>query len=153
MRHLLCGRSTLGRPTSGSAFPGHPHPRAEQYVQRFNQPIQQISVLWANLQSAIAGAERIFGLLDTQAEVVDKPDAQAMPAIIGQVAFDHVDAAYNYEAVPHRRDLHGTGRRQRPQSNTAAGSRRGLTQQTLKVSETLRVLVFTELIDRHIEDL
>ena len=36
-----------------------------QYVQRFNQPIQQISVLWANLQSAIAGAERIFGLLDT----------------------------------------------------------------------------------------
>ena len=48
-----------------------------QYVQRFNQPIQQISVLWANLQSAIAGAERIFGLLDTQADVVDKANAQA----------------------------------------------------------------------------
>ena len=68
-----------------------------QYVQRFNQPIQQISVLWANLQSAIAGAERIFGLLDTVADVVDKADAQPMPEIIGQVAFDQVDAAYNQE--------------------------------------------------------
>ncbi len=27
-----------------------------QYVQRFNQPIQQIAVLWTNIQSAIAGA-------------------------------------------------------------------------------------------------
>ena len=68
-----------------------------QYVQRFNQPIQQISVLWANLQSAIAGAERIFGLLDTQPDVVDKADAQVMPQIAGQVTFDQVDAAYNEE--------------------------------------------------------
>ncbi len=68
-----------------------------QYVQRFNQPIQQISVLWANLQSAIAGAERIFGLLDTRADVTDKPDAQAMPEIAGRVEFDHVDASYKQE--------------------------------------------------------
>src|SRR5512142_1400155 len=33
------------------------------YVQRFNQPIQQIAVLWTNIQNAIAGAERIFGIL------------------------------------------------------------------------------------------
>src|SRR5581483_10928854 len=32
-----------------------------QYVQRFNMPIQQIAVLWTNIQSAIAGGERIFG--------------------------------------------------------------------------------------------
>ena len=37
------------------------------YVQRFNQPIQQIAVLWGNIQNAIAGAERIFGLLDGDA--------------------------------------------------------------------------------------
>jgi ATP-binding cassette subfamily B protein len=65
-----------------------------QYVQRFNQPIQQISVMWTNLQSAIAGAERIFGLLDTVPAVQDKPDAQAMPAITGRVEFDRVDAEY-----------------------------------------------------------
>ena len=39
------------------------------YVQRFNQPIQQIAVLWTNIQSAIAGAERIFGLLDEKPAV------------------------------------------------------------------------------------
>ena len=43
------------------------------YVQRFNQPIQQISTLWANLQSAVAGAERIFGILDIQPDVTDAP--------------------------------------------------------------------------------
>ena len=33
------------------------------YSQRFNQPIQQIAVLWTNIQNAIAGGERIFQLL------------------------------------------------------------------------------------------
>ncbi len=68
-----------------------------QYVQRFNQPIQQISVMWTNLQSAIAGAERIFGLLDTVPAIQDKPDAIPMPPIVGHVEFDHVDAAYKQE--------------------------------------------------------
>jgi len=45
------------------------------YVQRFNQPVQQIAVLWTNIQSAIAGGERIFGLLDVQPGIQDRPDA------------------------------------------------------------------------------
>jgi len=65
-----------------------------QYVQRFNQPIQQISVMWTNLQSAVAGAERIFGLLDIQPDVQDRPDARPMPVISGHVEFDRVEAAY-----------------------------------------------------------
>jgi len=64
------------------------------YVQRFNQPIQQISVLWTNMQSAVAGAERIFELLDTQPDLVDKPNAPQMPPIQGRVEFDNVCAAY-----------------------------------------------------------
>jgi ATP-binding cassette subfamily B multidrug efflux pump len=64
------------------------------YVQRFNQPIQQISTLWTNLQSAVAGAERIFGLLDTQPDVVDAPGAIEMPSIQGKVEFIDVNAAY-----------------------------------------------------------
>ncbi|MBM3128480.1 MAG: ABC transporter ATP-binding protein [Chloroflexi bacterium] len=64
------------------------------YVQRFNQPIQQISVLWTNIQSAIAGAERIFDLLDTQPDVTDKSNARALPPIVGAVEFDRVDAEY-----------------------------------------------------------
>ncbi len=65
-----------------------------QYVQRFNQPIQQIAVLWTNIQSAIAGGERIFGLLDETPDIADKPGAQAMPLIQGQVEFKDVQAEY-----------------------------------------------------------
>ncbi|MCJ7536467.1 MAG: ABC transporter ATP-binding protein/permease [Anaerolineales bacterium] len=69
------------------------------YVQRFNQPIQQISVLWTNIQSAVAGGERIFGLLDIEPLVEDLPDAQEVPTIQGKVEFQNVFAAYKEESV------------------------------------------------------
>lgn len=65
-----------------------------QYVQRFNQPIQQIATLWTNVQNAIAGGERIFGLLDVQPDLVDAPNARPLPPIKGRVVFDHVWAEY-----------------------------------------------------------
>jgi ATP-binding cassette subfamily B protein len=69
------------------------------YVQRFNQPIQQIAVLWTNIQNAIAGAERIFTILDEKPAVVDKPEAKAMTEIKGRVEFDEVSHEYE-EGVP-----------------------------------------------------
>ncbi|WP_345305707.1 ABC transporter ATP-binding protein [Candidatus Villigracilis saccharophilus] len=65
------------------------------YVQRFNQPIQQIAVLWTNIQNAIAGAERIFTILDEKPAVVDKPGAKAMPEIKGKVEF--IEVSHEYE--------------------------------------------------------
>ncbi len=65
------------------------------YVQRFNQPIAQIAVLWTNLQSAIAGAERIFELIDEVPEVQEKVNAKEMKAISGDVVFEDVWAEYN----------------------------------------------------------
>ncbi len=67
------------------------------YVQRFNQPIQQISVLWTNIQNAIAGAERIFGILDEEPSVQSKPGAREMPEIVGEVEFEHVSSAYKID--------------------------------------------------------
>ena len=67
------------------------------YVQRFNQPIQQISVMWTNIQSAVAGGERIFGLLDEEPAIEDMPEAQKMPKIIGKVELQNVFAAYKEE--------------------------------------------------------
>jgi ATP-binding cassette subfamily B protein len=64
------------------------------YVQRFNQPVSQISVMWTNIQSAVAGGERIFGLLDTDPDLKDSPNATTMPPIVGRVVFDHVWAEY-----------------------------------------------------------
>jgi len=74
------------------------------YAQRFNQPIAQIAVLWTNIQSAIAGAERIFDLLDERPEIVEKFDARPMPPITGRVVFDHVGAEYN-KGEPVLRDI------------------------------------------------
>ena len=65
-----------------------------QYVQRFNQPIQQIALLWTNIQSAVAGGERIFGLLDIQPELVDQQHAAELPPIVGRVVFAGVHAEY-----------------------------------------------------------
>ncbi|GIV77519.1 ABC transporter ATP-binding protein/permease [Litorilinea aerophila] len=64
------------------------------YVQRFNQPIQQISVLWTNIQSAIAGGERIFDLLDEVPEIQERPGAQPLPPIQGHVVYRDVYAEY-----------------------------------------------------------
>lgn len=65
------------------------------YTQRFNQPISQISAMWANVQSAIAGGERIFGFLDLVPDLQDASDAREMPPIEGRVVFDHVWAEYD----------------------------------------------------------
>lgn len=67
------------------------------YTQQFNRPVQQISAMWANIQSAIAGAERIFGLLDEPVEIADKADAIEMPLITGHVVYHDVHAEYNPE--------------------------------------------------------
>lgn len=64
------------------------------YVQRFNQPIQQIAVLWTNVQSAIAGGERVFSLLDEIPSVQNRPNAKQMPQIQGLVQFDGATAEY-----------------------------------------------------------
>ncbi len=65
------------------------------YTQQFNRPVQQIAVLWTNIQSAIAGAERIFELLDAEADVTDKSNAIPLPQIVGHVKYENVWAEYN----------------------------------------------------------
>ena len=65
------------------------------YTQQFNRPVQQIATQWATLQSAVAGAERIFGLLDEPAEILDKPGALDLPTINGHVVYQDVRAEYN----------------------------------------------------------
>ncbi|MCD4686713.1 MAG: ABC transporter ATP-binding protein/permease, partial [Anaerolineae bacterium] len=64
------------------------------YAQQFNQPIQLIATLWTNVQSAIAGAERIFEFLDTDPTVTDKPDAHEIAAIEGHVELRDVWMSY-----------------------------------------------------------
>lgn len=65
-----------------------------RYIQRLNQPITQIAILWTNVQSGIAGGERIFGLLDEQIDLTDKPDAVELPSIKGHIVYDDVRMHY-----------------------------------------------------------
>jgi ATP-binding cassette subfamily B multidrug efflux pump len=67
------------------------------YVQGFYRPIQMLSMLWTQLQSALAGAERIFELLDTPPLIVDAPGAVDLPPAEGRIVFDHVDFYYKPE--------------------------------------------------------
>ena len=74
------------------------------YVRRFYQPIRGIANLYTQLQAAVAGAERIFELLDTQPEITDAPDAVPLPPVRGRVEFDHVTFAYQ-EGEPVLREI------------------------------------------------
>ena len=64
-------------------------------VQRLNQPIGQIAVMWTNVQSAIAGSERIFELLDEEPEIQDPPQPVAVDRLKGRVEFHNVSFHYN----------------------------------------------------------
>jgi len=65
------------------------------YVQQFFRPIQIISTIYTQVQSAVAGTERIFQLVDEPVEQKDVPGAQPLPPVVGRVVFDHVTFAYN----------------------------------------------------------
>ncbi|MCL5110041.1 MAG: ABC transporter ATP-binding protein/permease [Chloroflexi bacterium] len=64
------------------------------YVQQFFFPIQQVAQMWAQAQSAMAGAERIFDLVDTPVDLQDAADARELPAISGRVTFEDVHFSY-----------------------------------------------------------
>jgi ATP-binding cassette subfamily B protein len=65
------------------------------YVGVFFRPMRAIAMLYNQLQSALAGAERIFAVLDAEPTVQDAPDALPLPNIEGRVQFEHVSFAYN----------------------------------------------------------
>ncbi len=65
------------------------------YVQQFFRPIQILSQFYTQAQSAFAGLERIFLLLDEPSQLNDAPNAIEMPPIQGEVTFENVKFGYN----------------------------------------------------------
>ncbi len=65
------------------------------YLNMFWQPIHNISNFYDQLVTNIAGAERIFEILDTEPGIADGSTAEQMPEITGEVVFDHVDFSYD----------------------------------------------------------
>ncbi len=64
------------------------------YISMFWQPIMNLSNFYNQLITNISGAERIFEILDTDAEITDAADVTKMPEIVGAVDFEHVGFSY-----------------------------------------------------------
>lgn len=73
------------------------------YTRQFFRPINQLSNLLNTFQSAIAGSERVFEILDEARETVDLEQAKEKGKFAGDVAFQHVEFAYE----PGKPILHG----------------------------------------------
>jgi ATP-binding cassette subfamily B multidrug efflux pump len=69
-----------------------------QYSQRFFRPIQDLSEKLNILQSAMAAAERVFKLLDTQPKI-QSPLVEKEPQGPGRIEFDNVWFAYRHVPV------------------------------------------------------
>jgi len=75
-----------------------------QYSRRFSGPINEVANIIAELQSALAAAERVFGLIDADPEPADAPDATVLTDVRGDVRLEHVDFSY-VPGTPIIRDL------------------------------------------------
>ena len=65
------------------------------YINRFFDPIRDLSRRYDSFQSTMAGGERIFALMDAPVEVQDAPDAIQLPMIQGEVRFEGVSFYYS----------------------------------------------------------
>jgi len=74
------------------------------YARNFTMPLRQLADLYNSLQTALAGAERVFEVIDEKPEITDKPGAYVLEKIEGEVVFDHVDFSY-VPGVPVLKDV------------------------------------------------
>lgn len=65
------------------------------YINMFWNPIMNLSNFYNSLVTNLTAAERIFDILDTEAEIVDAPDVMELPDIQGKVEFSHVSFTYD----------------------------------------------------------
>ncbi len=64
------------------------------YTRQFAQPLSQMSQLYNMALQAIAGAERVFEIIDEQPGIADKPDALTLEHADGLVSFKNVNFSY-----------------------------------------------------------
>lgn len=72
------------------------------YAKQFGRPINEIAQVYGQIQTAIAGAERVYAIMDEDSE--DKSGSQSMEDAKGVITFNHVNFSY-YEGKPVLRDF------------------------------------------------
>ncbi len=77
------------------------------YINRFFDPIRDLSQQYTQLQRSGVAAERIFQILDMPVDIVDSPDAEKLPQIRGEVEFRDVTFGYSRDLpVLHDFNMH-----------------------------------------------
>ena len=64
------------------------------YARRFFEPLRQVTSVYNLIQSALAGAERVFEILDEEPEIRNSPEAKRIEDIEGDVEFNDVSFGY-----------------------------------------------------------
>jgi ATP-binding cassette subfamily B multidrug efflux pump len=64
------------------------------YSRQFTGPLRMMGDLYNFVQAALAGAERVFQVIDEESDLVDPPDALPLENVAGEVVFDHVNFGY-----------------------------------------------------------
>ena len=64
------------------------------YIQRFFDPIRNLTMQYTQLQRSMASGVRIFEVLDTEPDLVDAPNATVLPRLKGEIEFKNVSFGY-----------------------------------------------------------
>lgn len=70
-----------------------------QYSRKFAGPINEFANILADLQSALAAAERIFAIMDELPEPVDDADSEVLSDVRGEVEIEHVRFGYSADRI------------------------------------------------------
>ena len=97
------------------------------YSRKFSGPINEAANILSELQSATAAAERIFRLMDEASEPADKPNAQELTEVLGEVRMEHVRFGY----LPGQTVIHDLSFHAKPGSLTAIVGPTGAGKTTL----------------------
>lgn len=69
------------------------------YAVNLANPVKRISRVYGTINKAMAAADRVFKVLDTEEDLKDKPDAKPLPPISGEVTFEHVSFGYKPDVL------------------------------------------------------
>lgn len=74
-------------------------------VSRLYRPVKDLSRIHVQIQSGMAGADRVFEILDTESVINEKPDAKPMPPVKEGIDIDHVSFTYVEGYEPALKDI------------------------------------------------
>ena len=67
------------------------------YIQRFFEPVRNVTMQYTEIQRAMASGVGVFELMDVPLSIKNAPDAAPLPTVEGRLHFDHVSFSYNEE--------------------------------------------------------